>query len=362
MVAPSGPGKLSARIGQMFSKSQHFAWINISRIRIDDDFQFQCSTDHKNYCSSDGCGSISISEMARIAVHLGLINKSELETGSKETWKVLLRQGRIPTAIQVRFGGAKGMLAVDLTLPDGTFDYVLRPSMIKFGARLVKSSIPLDICAWSGKPSVGNMNKQLINILEYRLSLDTMDDKLNPIINAVQAAVDKYQPLTHALDHLTGDDIDKKALLDCKSFWERTDIADLIWAGVDPRDKYLTNYLETVPYSIMQTLHKKYNIPISESRRYDSCPLCDLIRFLSSSHCLFPSCLARLVLLIRERFWPLAKSSFNSRITKVKPRSFSEMSPYTETLATTLVMCAYLKLLITKYYERATATSSFSHR
>jgi hypothetical protein len=110
-LVPSGAGKLSARIGQLFSKSTFIRLVPLTMIHVEEDF-VTTTKDGKVYCSSDGCGRISLSQMAYVASKLGLIPpvQIDLDDGQGTLFKSLLASGKIPTAIQVRLGGAKGML------------------------------------------------------------------------------------------------------------------------------------------------------------------------------------------------------------------------------------------------------------
>ncbi len=77
--------------------------------------------------------------------------------------KISLRL-RIPdlSVIQIRYKGAKGLLALDTTLPSNTIQ--LRPSMIKYECKHPNSDRYLDILSWNTYKG-GYLNRQIIVLL-----------------------------------------------------------------------------------------------------------------------------------------------------------------------------------------------------
>ncbi|KIH95165.1 RNA-dependent RNA polymerase [Sporothrix brasiliensis 5110] len=135
------PARCAARIGQAFSETPFavpMAENNISVYEIPD---IVSSTDASRVFS-DGVGTISWKAAEAI-------------------WKQLPRGKKKPTCFQIRFAGAKGMLALDSRLTDNSI--CLRPSMIKFKSTEMAN---LEICDMATQPIPLYLNRQLIKILE----------------------------------------------------------------------------------------------------------------------------------------------------------------------------------------------------
>jgi hypothetical protein len=146
--------------------------------------------------------------------------------------------------------------------------YSLRPSMIKFAdiSRMAET-IPLDVCDWSGPASIGKLNIQLISILEHLLELDHVEDDCNPILNAVKGAVKQWEPLAQVIrDIAKSNDVDHTIRM-CSNLWKSSAVAQLIYAGFDPKDIHILNQLAALCSSDLNKLNEKYNVPIRESRR-----------------------------------------------------------------------------------------------
>jgi RNA-dependent RNA polymerase len=133
------PGKFAARMGQLFSSTVGTVTISdVQRITIED----VPDASHR-YIFSDGCGLISSKAASRVA------NKLRLR-----------RNAGLPSAFQVRFGGAKGMLTVwDEHVPRGT-EVAVRQSMIKF----MSDHGTLEIVGYA-KRLPAFLNRQIIVIL-----------------------------------------------------------------------------------------------------------------------------------------------------------------------------------------------------
>ncbi|KAK3142358.1 hypothetical protein QOZ80_4BG0345500 [Eleusine coracana subsp. coracana] len=129
--------KCAARMGQLFSSSQPTFEISSSNIEVIPDVE--ATTDGTKYIFSDGIGRISLSFARRIAKVLGLDSANP------------------PSAFQIRFGGYKGVIAVD---PTSFFDLSLRPSMKKFESQ----SSMLNITSWS-KSQPCYVNREILSLL-----------------------------------------------------------------------------------------------------------------------------------------------------------------------------------------------------
>ena len=131
------PAKAAARLGQTFTDTASGVKIAPTAIALTSDVE------RNGFCFSDGCGRISEAQVQAIRKVYGK------------------HQDVKCTAYQVRYGGAKGMLSLDTSLPEDLV--VLRRSMIKFEAY---GELEIEICGSANSPSQAYLNKQLIKILE----------------------------------------------------------------------------------------------------------------------------------------------------------------------------------------------------
>ncbi len=132
------PARKAARIGQAFSETPFAVPLDENEIcvgKIDDIAM-------NSRIFSDGVGTVSPGALEVI-------------------WRYLPQAKRDPTCLQIRLGGAKGMLASDNRLPGKTI--ALRPSMTKFESLDVQN---LEICDMASRPIKMVLNRQIIKILE----------------------------------------------------------------------------------------------------------------------------------------------------------------------------------------------------
>ncbi|XP_076912251.1 RNA-dependent RNA polymerase 2-like [Bidens hawaiensis] len=102
--------KCAARMGQLFSTSKQTIEVPPHHVEIIPDIEVK--TDGVDYCFSDGIGKISLSFAKEVASKYGLKH--------------------IPSAFQIRYGGYKGVIAVDRN----SFKKLsLRKSMLKFESK-----------------------------------------------------------------------------------------------------------------------------------------------------------------------------------------------------------------------------------
>ncbi|CAH1273341.1 Hypp5090 [Branchiostoma lanceolatum] len=135
------PATVLARMGQCFTNTSVVALTSaIEVVQIPEIEGGYDSTNSKVYCFSDGIGKISPS----------LAQKVCRETGRGET--------EVTSAYQIRYGGVKGVVAVDPNLPGDVMQ--IRPSMKKFWSR----DENIEICKTS-HPARLYLNRQVITIL-----------------------------------------------------------------------------------------------------------------------------------------------------------------------------------------------------
>ncbi|KAJ4288800.1 hypothetical protein N0V88_007127 [Collariella sp. IMI 366227] len=131
------PARRAARIGQAFSDTPWAVDLDEHHIQV----QQIPDVERNGRVFSDGVGIISLGALE--AVH-----------------SVLPKSKGTPTCLQIRFAGAKGMLAVDPSLKGNQI--CIRPSMVKFKS----TDMQLEICDVASKPIPMVLNRQLIKILE----------------------------------------------------------------------------------------------------------------------------------------------------------------------------------------------------
>jgi hypothetical protein len=114
-------------------------------------------TNGAEYCFTDGCGQISMEYASQISKMLSL--------------------EYVPSVFQIRFRGAKGIVVVNTSLPEGAVHLRIRPSMIKFPS----SFNVLEILDFSRRET-GYLNRQVLNVEFHRIvtsviSVDTPFDQ-----------------------------------------------------------------------------------------------------------------------------------------------------------------------------------------
>lgn len=132
------PAKRAARIGQAFSETPYSISLDDHDITV----MKQPDVERNGRVFSDGVGTIS---------------QDAVEVIQRE----IPENKGFPTCFQVRWGGVKGMLALDSRLPGRQF--IIRDSMEKFPSR---DTVYLEICDMASKPIPMVLNRQMIKILE----------------------------------------------------------------------------------------------------------------------------------------------------------------------------------------------------
>uniref|UniRef100_A0A0D9W5Y6 RNA-dependent RNA polymerase n=1 Tax=Leersia perrieri TaxID=77586 RepID=A0A0D9W5Y6_9ORYZ len=129
--------KCAARMGQLFSSSRQTFEVATWHVEVIPDIEI--TTDGSKYIFSDGIGKISLRFARQVAHQIGLDPANP------------------PSAFQIRYGGYKGVIAVD---PMSSIDLSLRPSMMKFESE----SRMLNITSWS-KSQPCYVNREIISLL-----------------------------------------------------------------------------------------------------------------------------------------------------------------------------------------------------
>ncbi|CAN8004177.1 unnamed protein product, partial [Ixodes hexagonus] len=221
------PSKYMARLGQAFSQSMGYITVPQACTRIDEDVLLKGRKPNIEYNFSDGVGRISQSILARVHA-------------------ALPREGK-PCAIQIRYGGCKGMLVLDPTL-DGD-EIVFRKSMYKFPSQ----SEELYILKTS-KPRVVKLNRPMITILSQKMTRSGTQDIEDDVFMRMQR--DCLEPYLDSLFNDKG----TAALLQSECTL-RMPYRELAEAGLDLHaEPFFRSLLWALHHRCLKDLKDKMNI------------------------------------------------------------------------------------------------------
>lgn len=127
--------KCAARMGQLFSSSMQTLVVPSQDVEIIPDIEV--NSDGIDYCFSDGIGKISLSFARQVADKCGV--------------------NHIPSAFQIRYGGYKGVIAVDR---NSFRKLSLRDSMLKFESK----NKMLNVTKWSDSMPC-YLNREIVTLL-----------------------------------------------------------------------------------------------------------------------------------------------------------------------------------------------------
>lgn len=136
------PGRFAARVGQAFSDTMNSIHVDFAQeIDIPDIERYGYDGVKRNF--SDGIGKVSRAMVERIWAQSVDLERDQ------------------PTVFQIRYGGAKGVIALDDTLTGDKL--CLRPSMVKFSGSKDRN---IEICSSAGRRGVLTLNRPMIKVLE----------------------------------------------------------------------------------------------------------------------------------------------------------------------------------------------------
>lgn len=222
------PARRAARIGQAFSETPYTVPLDgfgISVVKIPD-------VERHGRVFSDGVGTLSWGALE--AVH-----------------SVIPESKGYPTCVQIRWAGAKGMLALDPNLQGSQF--CVRPSMEKFHS---EDRLNLEICDLASKPIPLVLNRQLVKILEDMGApepwfLNLQERELSRLRMITSSA---YNTANFLKTQSIGDSMGLSTLL------RHTDRI-----GVDyRRDKFLFAVVNAVVLKELRLLKHKARIPVPQ--------------------------------------------------------------------------------------------------
>ncbi|KAK2593801.1 hypothetical protein QQS21_008509 [Conoideocrella luteorostrata] len=225
------PAKCAARIGQAFSETPYTVDLSRSGISVRSIPDVKSADGERVF--SDGVGTISTEAM-------------------EEFWKVLPMRSTTPTCFQIRWGGVKGMLALDPRLR-GKVICVRKESMMKFPSHDLGE---LGICDVSARPLRLVLNRPVIKILEdmgtsSEWFLALQGEALNYLRDVTATAVNTSVFLKQQNIGST---------IRFPSFIKQLDMM-----GIDyRRDKFLKSVVEHAVLRDLRLLKHKARIPVSK--------------------------------------------------------------------------------------------------
>ncbi|ESQ35322.1 hypothetical protein EUTSA_v10006629mg [Eutrema salsugineum] len=223
--------KYAARLGQSFSSSRETLNVRTDEIEVIPDVEITYLG--TRYVFSDGIGKISSEFARRVAKKCGLTEFT-------------------PSAFQIRYGGYKGVVAVDR---NSYKKLSLRKSMSKFESKNTK----LDVLAWS-KYQPCYLNRQLITLLSTLGVKDYVFEK-------------KQREVVDKLDAILTDPLEAHEALGLMAPGENTKILkELILCGYKPdAEPFLSMMLQNFRASKLLELRTKSRIFIHGGRSMMGC-------------------------------------------------------------------------------------------
>ncbi|XP_043725101.1 RNA-dependent RNA polymerase 2 [Telopea speciosissima] len=201
--------KCAARMGQLFSSSRETLNVSPQDVEIIPDIEV--TTDGIQYCFSDGIGKVSPSFARLIA----------LECGLRHT----------PSAFQIRYGGYKGVIAVDR---NSFRKLSLRGSMLKFHSK----DRMLNVTSWSESMPC-YLNREIISLLS---TLGIEDEKFEQM----------QREQIRLLDEMLTNREAALVVLDCTGKDCKTILTNMLLNGYEP---------SVEPFlSMMLRAHREYQL------------------------------------------------------------------------------------------------------
>ncbi|XP_043704234.1 probable RNA-dependent RNA polymerase 1 [Telopea speciosissima] len=223
--------KYAARLGQSFSSST--ATLNVSKHEFEIIRDIELERGRMKYVFSDGIGKISADFARRVAKKCGLTSST-------------------PSAFQIRYGGYKGVVAVD---PTSTMKLSLRKSMCKYESQNTK----LDVLAWS-KYQPCFLNRQIITLLS---TLGVRDHIFQ----------EKQRHVVDKLDVILTDPLKALEALEQMSPGENSNVLkEMLMCGYEPdAEPFLSMMLQTFRAAKLHELRTKTRIFVPNGRSLMGC-------------------------------------------------------------------------------------------
>ncbi|GMY05817.1 probable RNA-dependent RNA polymerase 1 [Fagus crenata] len=223
--------KYAARMGLSFGSSREA--MSVSRHEIEDIPDVEVIRGGILYCFSDGIGKISAELAQEVATKCGFKNY-------------------VPSAFQIRYGGYKGVVAVD---PTSSMKLSLRKSMCKYKSKNIK----LDVLAWS-KYQPCFLNRQIITLLSYLGVKDRVFEK-------------RQKETINQLNAMLTDPLIAQEALEWMFPGESTKVLkEMLLCGYEPDvEPFLSMMLQTIRASKLMELRFKSRIFIPNGRCMMGC-------------------------------------------------------------------------------------------
>lgn len=223
--------KYAARLGQSFGSSTET--LSVSHNEVEHIPDVKVVRDGKTYTFSDGIGKISSGFAIRVASKCGI-------------------KGSVPSTFQIRYGGYKGVVAID---PTSTKKLSLRRSMLKYQSDNPK----LDVLSWS-KYQPCFLNRQIITLLSTLGVGDRVFEK-------------KQREAVAQLDAILVDPLKAQDALELMSPGENTNILkEMLNCGYKPNEEpFLSRMLRAFRSSKLLDLRVKARIFIPRARQMMGC-------------------------------------------------------------------------------------------
>ncbi|XP_042502457.1 probable RNA-dependent RNA polymerase 1 [Macadamia integrifolia] len=223
--------KYAARLGQSFSSSKET--LNVDEDEVESIHDIELERGQMKYVFSDGIGKISDDFARRVATKCGI-------------------KSSFPSAFQIRYGGYKGVVAVD---PTSTMKLSLRKSMCKYESQ----NTSLDVLAWS-KYQPCFLNRQLITLLS------TLGVKDRVFQERQKQAVDE-------LDAILTDSLRAQEALELMSPGENSNVLrEMLMCGYEPHaEPFLSVMLQTFRAAKLHELRTKTRIFVPNGRSLMGC-------------------------------------------------------------------------------------------
>ncbi|XP_020675734.1 probable RNA-dependent RNA polymerase 1 isoform X1 [Dendrobium catenatum] len=220
--------KYAARLGQSFGSSTETLTVSRDEVEFIRDIE-----NSAGYIFSDGIGKISSKFARRVAIKCGLKSST-------------------PSAFQIRYGGYKGVVAVD---PMSVRKLSLRDSMCKYESENIK----LDVLAYS-KYQPCFLNRQLITLLSTLGVRDNVFEK-------------KQDEVVNQLDDILSDADSAKVAIEIMAPGEITNVLkEMLMCGYKPdAEPFLSMMLQTYRASKLFELRTKSRIYVPKGRAMMGC-------------------------------------------------------------------------------------------
>ncbi|GAV63008.1 RdRP domain-containing protein [Cephalotus follicularis] len=223
--------KCAARMGQLFSSSKQTMVVPVQDVEIIPDIEV--TSDGFDYCFSDGIGKISLSFARQVAEKCGL--------------------SHTPSAFQIRYGGYKGVIAVDR---NSFRKLSLRGSMLKYESK----NRMLNVTSWSEPTTDCFLNREIVSLLS---TLGIKDE----VFEAMQ------QEQLHLLGKmLTNREAALDVLQKMGGYDSKNILVKMLLQGYEPNvEPYLSMLLQVHHESLLSDLKSRCRIYVPKGRVLIGC-------------------------------------------------------------------------------------------